>query len=157
MWLLIRKLIEKNWVGSGKPICFGFNNHCWCNLWFFSHKPGEDYQECRTVWQITVTAFNNGREEPITWKRWYVCSLSIPINYRFGKHWIWGAGWLSVRIEGSQVRASLETLPCVLEQDTLSCSTQEDQSLHYWKIVDWDIKNQHEQTVKTQMNYRIWG
>ena len=43
--------------------------------------------------------------------------------------------------EGSRVRASPVSLRCILEQDTLilansSGSTQEDQFLHNWKIVD---------------------
>ena len=53
-------------------------------------------------------------------------------------------------IKGLPVRTSPQVLHCVLEQDTLSsdkyCLTQEDPPRHNWKIVDWDVKNQHKQT-----------
>ena len=51
------------------------------------------------------------------------------------------------RNEGLQVRACLEALHFVLEQELLSTgSTQEDPSRHDRKKVEWNIKNQIRQT-----------
>ena len=63
--------------------------------------------------------------------------------------------------EGPEVWASSTSLCFVLDQDTFilfsTGSTQEDQSRHNWKIVDWDVKNQNKQTknVVPDLGFRL--
>ena len=61
----------------------------------------------------------------------------------------WQSAW--IEIEGLRVPSSLEALPCVSLSKRLfpllsTGSTQEELSRHDWKIVDWDVKNQNNQT-----------
>ena len=56
-------------------------------------------------------------------------------------------------MEGSIVRASQDTLYCVLEQGNLSSAlivngSAQEKSQHGGKIVDWDLKHQHKQNTR---------
>ena len=81
-----------------------------------------------------------------------------PIQIHFKMQWL--SGRVLDQIKDLQVRASLASLPCVLEPDTLILAefyfNPERHSQHNWKIVDGDVMNQIKQTLISQTPLLYW-